>query len=70
MRFTISLVTAGLIAAAISPTSTAAQTAWDAPPLISHVAPAGVSLFLLSPSGGDLGGLVTFRHEAGPGGMG
>ncbi|MGB1658617.1 MAG: hypothetical protein ACPHO4_14855, partial [Longimicrobiales bacterium] len=47
-----------------------AQTAWDAPPLISHVAPAGVSLFLVSPAGGDLGGLVTFRHEAGPVGMG
>jgi hypothetical protein len=47
-----------------------AQTAWDAPPLISHVAPAGVSLFLVSPAGGDLGGLVTFRHEAGPVGLG
>ncbi|MCH1571731.1 MAG: hypothetical protein L7S64_10335 [Longimicrobiales bacterium] len=70
MRFSISLVTVGLVAAAIAPTSAAAQTAWDAPPLISHVVPAGVSLFLLSPSGGDLGGLVTFRHEAGPVGMG
>jgi hypothetical protein len=70
VRFSISLVTVGLVAAAIAPTSAAAQTAWDAPPLISHVVPAGVSLFLLSPSGGDLGGLVTFRHEAGPVGMG
>lgn len=70
MRFSISLVTAGLFAAAITPASASAQTAWDAPPLISHVAPAGVSLFLLGPAGGDLGGLVTYRHSAGPVGMG
>jgi len=70
VRFSISLVTAGLVAATIAPISAAAQTAWDAPPMISHVVPAGVSFFLLSPSGGDLGGLVTFRHEAGPVGMG
>ena len=48
----------------------AAQTAWDAPPLISHAVPSGVSLFLLSPAGGDLGGLLTFRHDAGPVGLG
>ncbi len=47
-----------------------AQIAWDSPPLISHVAPSGVSLFLVSPEGGDLGGLVTFRHSAGPVGLG
>lgn len=47
-----------------------AQIAWDAPPLVSHVAPAGVSLYLLGPSGGDIGGLVTFRHSAGPVGLG
>ncbi len=70
MRPSISLLAAGLMASAIGPASIAAQTAWDAPPLISHVAPAGVSLFLVSPEGGDLGGLVTFRHEAGPVGMG
>jgi len=70
VRFSISLVTAVLFAVAIAPVTVAAQTAWDAPPLISHVAPAGVSLFLLSPAGGDLGGLVTFRHEAGPVGLG
>ena len=70
MRPSISLVTVGLIALAIGPASITAQTAWDAPPLISHVTPAGVSLFLVSPAGGDLGGLVTFRHEAGPVGMG
>lgn len=54
-----------LLAAPVS-----AQIAWDAPPLISHVAPAGVSLFLINASGGDLGGLVTFRHSAGPVGLG
>jgi hypothetical protein len=48
----------------------AAQIAWDAPPLVSHVAPAGVSLYLLGPAGGDIGGLVTFRHSAGPVGLG
>ncbi len=70
MRPSICLVTVGLVASAIGPASIMAQTAWDAPPLISHVAPAGVSLFLVSPAGGDLGGLVTFRHEAGPVGLG
>jgi len=70
VRPSTSLLAAGLMASAIGPASIAAQTAWDAPPLISHVAPAGVSLFLVSPAGGDLGGLVTFRHEAGPVGMG
>lgn len=70
MRPSICLVTVGLVASAIGPASVTAQTAWDAPPLISHVAPAGVSLFLVSPAGGDLGGLVTLRHEAGPVGLG
>lgn len=70
MRPSISLLAAGLMASVIGATSISAQTAWDAPPLISHVAPAGVSLFLVSPAGGDLGGLVTFRHEAGPVGLG
>lgn len=70
MRPSICLVSVGLVASAIGPASIMAQTAWDAPPLISHVAPAGVSLFLVSPAGGDLGGLVTFRHEAGPVGLG
>lgn len=57
-----------LLSLAASPV--AGQIAWDAPPLVSHVAPSGVSLFLLSPAGGDLGGLVTFRHSAGPVGLG
>lgn len=55
---------------ALAPGRAHAQLAWDAPPLISHMAPAGVSLFLVDPAGGDLGGLLTFRHEAGPVGLG
>ena len=46
------------------------QTAWDSPALVSPVAPAGVSLLLLDAAGGELGGLATFRHDAGPVGMG
>lgn len=52
------------------PSSVSAQIVWDSPPLISHVAPSGFSVFLLSPEGGDLGGLATFRHAAGPVGLG
>lgn len=62
-----------LFAAALALTTAipvSAQTLWDSPPLVSPVTPAGVSLFLLKPAGGDLGGLVTFRHDAGPVGMG
>lgn len=62
------LVVATLVAASAVPAS--AQTLWDAPPLVSHVVPAGVSLFVINPAGGDLGGLMTFRHDAGPVGLG
>ncbi len=64
------LALAALALAIVPASSVSAQTAWDAPALVSHVVPAGVSLFLISPAGGDLGGLVTFRHEAGPVGLG
>lgn len=47
-----------------------AQIAWESPALISPAAPAGVSVFLMDPHGGDLGGLVTYRHSAGPVGLG
>jgi hypothetical protein len=66
VRRYIAVLSALLIAAA----SAEAQIAWDAPPLVSPAAPAGVSLFLFSPAGGDLGGLLTFRHAAGPVGVG
>ncbi len=46
------------------------QTLWDSPALISPVAPAGVSVFLIDAAGGKLGGLATFRHDAGPVGLG
>ena len=64
----VATLVATLVAASAVPAS--AQTLWDAPPLVSHVVPAGVSLFVISPAGGDLGGLVTFRHDAGPVGLG
>lgn len=47
-----------------------AQIAWDSPALISPVVPSGFSLFLVNPEGGDIGGLVTLRHAAGPVGLG
>ena len=64
----VATLVATLVAASAVPAS--AQTLWDAPPLVSHVVPAGVSLFVINPAGGDLGGLVTFRHDAGPVGLG
>ncbi|MEM7416352.1 MAG: hypothetical protein AAF389_12690 [Gemmatimonadota bacterium] len=70
MRRPIVVTPALLFAVALAALPSAAQTAWDAPPLISHAAPSGASVFVLSPTGGDLGGLVTFRHEAGPVGLG
>lgn len=47
-----------------------AQIMWDSPALISPAVPSGFSIFLMSPEGGDLGGLGTFRHAAGPVGLG
>lgn len=57
-----------LAAAPAAPAS--AQIAWQSPALIGPAAPSGVSLFVIDPAGGDLGGLVTFRHDAGPVGLG
>lgn len=48
----------------------AAQIAWDSPALISPAVPGGLSLFFMNPAGGDTGGLVTFRADAGPVGLG
>jgi len=62
------LLMAAVFGFATGPVS--AQIAWDAPPLVSHVAPSGVSLFIIAPAGGDLGGMATFRHAAGPVGLG
>lgn len=73
-RFPRSTLTAFALLVAIStiggPGAVSAQTAWEAPPLISPAVPSGASLFLVNPHGGDLGGLITYRHAAGPVGMG
>ena len=61
---------AAIILTAALAVPASAQIAWDSPALISPVAPAGVSLFLMDASGGELGGLATYRHEAGPVGLG
>ncbi|MDX1647785.1 MAG: hypothetical protein R3304_11630 [Longimicrobiales bacterium] len=61
-------VTAAILLSSAPPL--AAQIAWDSPPLLGTAAPSGLSLFLVDPVGGDLGGLATFRHQAGPVGLG
>jgi hypothetical protein len=48
----------------------AGQIAWDSPALISPAVPSGFSLFAMNPAGGDIGALGTFRHAAGPIGLG
>ena len=62
-----------LIAACVAlalATPASAQIAWDSPPFVSPVSPAGISLFFLSGTGDRLGVLATLRHEAGPVGLG
>ncbi len=54
----------------VSAPAVSAQILWDAPPLVNHATPAGISAYMLAPAVGDLGGLVTFRHDAGPVGLG
>lgn len=48
----------------------AGQIAWDSPALISPAVPSGFSIFAVNPAGGDIGALGTFRHAAGPVGLG
>lgn len=55
---------------AVLATPATGQIAWDAPALISPAVPSGFSLFALNPEGGDIGVLGTFRHAAGPVGLG
>lgn len=62
------LTATALMALLAAPAS--GQIAWDAPALMSPVVPSGFSLFLIEPAGGDLGALGTFRHAAGPVGLG
>jgi hypothetical protein len=61
---------ASLAATAASPAPAAGQIAWDSPPLVSPAAPSRFSVFIVNPSGGDLGALLTFRHSAGAVGLG
>ncbi|HSH74553.1 MAG TPA: hypothetical protein VLA09_02520, partial [Longimicrobiales bacterium] len=63
-----SLTIAAAAAVIVAPAS--AQIAWDGPALISPAVPAGFSVFLVNPAGGDLGMLGTLRHSAGPVGLG
>jgi hypothetical protein len=63
-HFALVLVTAVLATPASS------QIAWDAPALVSPAVPAGFSVFLVNPAGGDLGAFGTLRHSAGPVGLG
>lgn len=63
-----SLTIAAAAAVIVAPAS--AQIAWDGPALISPAVPAGFSVFLVNPAGGDLGLLGTLRHSAGPVGLG
>lgn len=51
-------------------TPAAGQIAWDSPALISPAVPSGFSLLAVNPEGGDIGALGTFRHSAGPVGLG
>jgi hypothetical protein len=57
-----------LVALAAAPAS--AQVAWDSPALISPAVPGGFSIFFTNPAGGDIGALGTYRHAAGPVGLG
>ena len=51
-------------------TPVAGQIAWDGPALVSPAVPSGFGLFVTNPAGGDIGALGTFRHVAGPVGLG
>ncbi|HET9948489.1 MAG TPA: hypothetical protein VFQ22_06185 [Longimicrobiales bacterium] len=63
-----SLTVAAALALLASPVS--AQIAWESPALLSPTMPSGFSIFVVNPEGGDLGALGTFRHSAGPVGLG
>jgi len=69
-------LTGGLLAAALGalllvPTSAHAQPAWDAPMLLAPGSPAGWGFHLVDADpGGDLGGLVTWRANPAPVGLG
>ena len=62
-------VLVALLALALA-TPASAQIAWESPPFISPIAPAGLSLFVLRADADRLGALATYRPEAGAAGLG
>ncbi len=63
--------TALTVAALAVPSASAAQVAWDSPMLMAPGAPAGWGFHLVDPHPGDgLGGLVTWRANPAPVGLG
>lgn len=59
------------VAAFAAPSSSSAQVAWDGPMLMAPGAPAGWGFHLVDPHPGDgLGGLVTWRADPAPVGLG
>lgn len=59
------------VAALAAPASSAAQVAWDGPMLMAPGAPAGWGFHLVDPHPGNgLGGLVTWRADPAPVGLG
>lgn len=54
----------------VSPAAAAAQVAWDAPMLLAPGAPAGWGFHLVDPAGGDIGGMVNWRGNPAPVGLG
>ena len=58
-----------LLALALA-TPASAQIAWESPPFISPIAPAGLSLFVLRADADRIGALATYRPQAGASGLG
>lgn len=71
MRNSLRFATALTVAALAVPSASAAQVSWDSPMLMAPGAPAGWGFHLVDPHPGDgLGGLVTWRANPAPVGLG
>lgn len=71
MRRTALFATLAVTAALAAPATTAAQVAWDGPMLMAPGSPAGWGFHLVDPHpGSGLGGLVTWRSNPAPVGLG
>lgn len=71
MRSTTKLATVTFLGALLVPLSAESQVAWDGPMLMAPGAPAGWGFHLVDPHpGGGLGGLVTWRSDPAPVGLG